>query len=1028
MDQSSCDLIISSFDALRSGNNEKIQEANSLLSELISRPIFNELCTIATTNGDAYVRFLAVISIKRSLTIRKDNISQEEAELIKQFIINYIFREGIERNREFVITLGCSLASKANNGDTSNLLPLFFDLHDQLIQSAVQMIERDGSVALFFITELIDLDIFTPEEFNNCNMPEITHQLILMGLRGNDESGSLLHERAIDLLHVIETSNICVGFLENFPDITQALENEAQFSIYTSQNDVESLKLFSLLSYLAVNDSDAINNSFDFFLKITFQAVRDSQLSIVRREYALLFFIGAFIYQTDIFRNVLDQVVQLTFDILRCKCIEDPETYQPFSEDTFLNTLASEEDITDDVYLILMNITKSMKDSGDIFGFKAAISCLSFISDNANELFEMHSDEICEIIITAINLDNQYVFSEVCILIETLTNFAYESLRPILDGLVSALIKFCKYPEAIICLECFLDKSDRPPASYNEIINALLSLINGQVPFPQDKYYAVIQCITNIIRNIHSTDENLYVALRPFLNQVLQNNSESRLEVYRCFGYCTKIAPRLIIEDIPLLANAMTQDLINRDDPDAYVYIAESVIEIVKIDPETFYPFAPSFFQGFASKISQISNIADQNVENTEENEELFFKVDQFQRTCGQVLNCLSTLFSAYPEELGPQFNFILQTISAFLVSDKPNFIIGSANSIANISPCLVSIGFQPNEIVLSLIDQLKKDRATSDCNELSLQVLFVALQSICYYSGSEIKGNALECIGQFLIDCLSFNIESITVLKEKSIRVDLAGFMMSTLDGFIMGGAYENSDPIKKSMIIESLISILNNSRKRVFQSYGIAALARICFIVKMENNPLPSVIIETLMKLFAYKKGRITDYIKNTYFYSLIFILASHPEVTNDEFINQIKEMALANLNFEADQVIILQKTLSLLLLVLYSMYHVEIEPTLLGKIMENYPDSNDEVIIIYANCIFNMFNGNEQHFHEICNMPKIATLILLAPKWCITRISINTYNYFVGLVKQINEDNLREILEYNQADYLTVNRALH
>ena len=475
-------------------------------------------------------------------------------------------------------------------------------------------------VALNFIMQLIDSELLNNELFATCNMGVICHNLILAGLQSEGDESSLIdHERSIDLLHTIYLVGLCDDFLSSSPDILEILQAEAQYSIYHSPDDKESLALFLYLHTIVHENPDELSDSFDFFQKLSYEAIKNRELSPIRREYALLFMNAAYLSQRDFFRNTLEEVLQIIFDILNCKYLEDPEMFQPCFTDGFLINLSSDPDIRDEIYSIIMDIAKGQRAKEDAIGFGISIECLKYISESAAEVFESCSEEVCQLISDAISFEDQFVFNEVCNLIILLSKYAFESIEPIFNDLTTFLLGSCNYLEAFVCLENVLKFSNKPPASYGEFIGSLVELLNGESQIPQHLIYMVIDCVNSIVRKIESTDVNLYTEFRQVLIEIMENSPDSRSSVYRCFASFSRIAAQAVSEDIEPFANAMIEDLSNcSQDPYLVFAIAESVSEIIEFIPASFYSHASNFFEAFLQLFDYFSKSSFQTIDEDE--------------------------------------------------------------------------------------------------------------------------------------------------------------------------------------------------------------------------------------------------------------------------------------------------------------------------------------------------------------------------------------------------------------------------
>ncbi|OHT17297.1 hypothetical protein TRFO_12428 [Tritrichomonas foetus] len=984
MEQSLSQTILSVFTAIKSGAAAQNNNINEVLEQLFQAPtIIPELVNIASNDADPSNRTLSLMTIQKLISKRNGQFADNEIHLIKSFIIDFIQKETIETNNNYAINIGCTVSS----------LPAFCGFPEFLNCGAalLQTPER-VSLALSFWSQLIDADLINPEFF--ANFIEGVVNIIIAGLQSENSQVRIC---AIHLICVIEIKMLCEHFLEQCPNLLAALQHETQVAVFNEENTDESFRLFELFSFLTSIMPDEFGETMDFYLKFTNDVIKNSNFDPFKREIVLQFFTGIALHQPDVFENEIENVLNATFDILCQKCTSEPEYFQTITADHFISNLAGDPDSTDVVFSILMDITEKVKNSGNLIAFRVAINCLTFISDIAIDSFEGSSEEICQLIEAGLQIRDPYFFSDLCKFITALSQNAFESIAPISNQISIELMKLSQHPDSLTCLYNVFYYSPEPPQNYQQIIQSLLSFMN---PNNAD---AVVPCISAIIHNIKGSDEELYSNLRNALIQLLQQNI-ARSNIFECFAYCTSIAPRLVAEDLPSIMQSMMQDVVSGEDPEAIYKIAQSISDIVKILPIALQPFASHFFQLLAQYVGKWEN--NQLPENINEEE-----AEHIQMSYGQAIICISFLFAAYPTEFQGHFQKILEIIQQFLTSGNVNLIIAAASAIENISPFLISVGINPGIFIDKIIDIINND----DDDDSTIN-LFNALTAILFEHGSQIPPETIARCGDFLTECLQCKV--VSLCSQKFIDNEFQGPLMYTLSGFILGGCFNAYG--SKVPLITVLLSYLDLPKKKLMQSFSMTALARICFVAPQSSFEIANMLIKPVIQMLSQK--RVSDQYKNTYLMTLMYLLTSHPQIITPELVNKIRPLAENSfLNGSSS----LKSTASVVLLILAAKFQCQFDPNIIQSILQVYPSTDDEGVVIYASCIQALYSTNQQIFGEIIG--KIATIVVGAPIWITSKIDPSIMGAFVQIIKAIPENVLVQILNFNQSDLLSIQKRL-
>lgn len=1019
-------LFLQIYEYFRNPNPEQKEQIDSILLELYSNPlIFHSLFNFALNHENPNVRLFSIMVIDKALKSRYSQqqllISPEEAQLIMQLIVEFLQKYKIENQFSNVLQMGCELA---------RIYPIFSDLSPLLIQSFLEMFQNPENllISLMYASILLEFEILTDEILNSNNFAEIFLNLILQGLSftENDTNSFKLRLNAIHLLTQIKLNGcpLFADFIKSSPMLLQALMQTTQISVCQNESPEESLRLFCFLEFIVTLFPEELAETLPEYFTFCYSKIQDVSIQPEIRENILQFFQGCLLSSTnmDFFEENVDQLLEIIFNIVCCKCENDPELFQMNHSDKLLEIIANDPDFVDLVYSVLMDKTIAAQNEGNTVQFKAGLCCLAVIVEDAHDAFSCHNEEVGSIIIAAFETDNPLIYSDVCHLVHLLSQSSFDSILAIFDRIIQYLLKYITHRSSLPCLERLLSDSNQPPSDYSSITQTLLSLINGETAD------TIVQCISNIVKSINHMDEDYYELLKQALVTIIQTYPDARQNVYECFANCTNIAPRIISEDIVGISGFMIQDLSNQPSFDMIDKAALATSEIVRIIPQTFSEQALNFTQIFSMFLEQnIQNVLQDEGEGEDEDD--FGECQQLQETCGNVLVALSDLVSAYTQQLAAHAPPIIETINKFLTSQEPELIIGAAQSITALSPLFTSLGIHPNTLVTAItdvIDDKSRDPDSSAIIAVSIQDLFSAFTAILYHCGTLISDEALLKAGTFITECLDLKVSIILDSQSKSIENDFQISVIQAMEAFILGGAFSNYN--EKTRFLEILMKCVNDSRgKKLMQSNACSTVAEICYIMPEQSNETATILVQSIFtKLSANQKMSIQCRI--SYYRSLMFLLMSHSALFTLEMVANIAQMVIGSYQAEQmgnnDGVLIS----SVLLLIAFAVYHVPISDEVLSSCLSKAPSIDSEYLPIFTHCLLLIYKIKPE-IQNNALLGKLALHAIASSDWCISKIENSEFQFLVDFVKSgaITQEMIFQLMEYNQSIILKIQQKL-
>ena len=979
--------IIAIFNALNSGNQNDMDNAINAYNQLLAMPTIFPVLIQILSNSDPNLRFFSLITMEKAIFLRtrESRMTNNDIQFICNVLNDFILKETLERNCNYAIQIGYKLLQFAGNNEISQ----------QFIQTGINLLQDHNkiNIILIFWSQLIEENIINNELFQN-----ISGQFVKVILAAFESSAPELRLLAIHALAVIEINTEDSEFLIKNDALLQALQKETVTAVFYNESDEEAFRLFEFLSLLASLMPDELGDTMDYYLDFTQKAIANPNISPSKREIVLQFFTGVSYTDPTVFSDVIETIITNVFDILYLKCSLEPELYQAMTADDFLIHLAICPELTEVVYSLLMKITGNKMMSNDMIGFRVSVSCLSYIVETSKEMFCRDSGNICEIINYGLHQDNNFgVFSEICNFVTQLSQFAFDSISSKFD-IIALILRDSQFPASLECLNILLDCSEKPPDNYHQFIQKLLLDINTN-----KNPDAIVSCISSIVKNIRSGDEELYKELRIKLSELHKLNI-SKANIFECFSNCISMAPKAISEDIPTIMEMMMGDINLFNDPDVIIKIAESLSEFVRFFPISIKQYALNFFEHFIAFLNRQKNnegIADLTPEEQSIQ----------QKVCGQILIATSFIFYAYPQELQTAFQLIVEIIHNYFDSQNSALIISACISVQNITPILYNLQINPNTFI-NLILQLIPTMDDSP----SINELFNTLSSILLEYGSDIGGEDLERCGDFFVECLNGSIESIKM--QNLISGEIEGCLMYSLSSFILGGAFQNFN--NKVQLLKELLPYVDCNERRDMQCYTIASLGRICFVSPVSSLEIAKMLIKPI---YDFLQSQILESSKNSLFIALMYILVSQREIFDPNYINAIKLLTLNTFQQSTSQNF--KKTLSIIILILASDYNVVFEYDALSKVLEIFPSPADEGIPIYASCIFKLYQINTQLLTPILGVSSCK--ILCSEKSNIMKIDSNIRAFFIQHAAQLQDDFILQALNFDQSLFIKVKQNM-
>ena len=969
-------LLVRCFEQMRSGVPEAVHAADEQLRSALETPgVVGDLMNIALTHADEAVRYYAIVLLEKSIFRPGASYNAEELAQIRAAVVRLLQQETRDQNLcyAFSIAADCAKEYKESGG------------FGELVQVLGELMKREEKIPLCLAAwdMLVSIDSFTGEMLGS-----VIGALVEVIVKCLQHEERMFRSRAVALLLSIVMSGHANGVFKAFPALLEAVVRCVQIALEQG-DEVEVLKVFEFVSLLMISTEEEIETIYPALYDIVKRVVANSDISPITRQNVLLFCAALSDVNPGVMADDMEGIIDATIQALYVQCKMDPEEFDPTNGDTFLVAIAFVEDWSERLLQKIMEYAKA--NGSDSVALRIALACLSYICEPCAELFEDHIPEITQFIGASMAVDDVFVYSELCKLLQRLSEFVPACLTD-MSALIGSMLDRYKHPDSLPSLDVILTNAVDPIPNEMEVIKRLVSILNS------DNAEEVISCITGVLSNSNTVNEELYGAVRAVLSQLLQTDV-AHTSVFECFSHCFKIAPQTVRADIPLICNAMLADLSKNPDPSALGMIASAVGSLALVLPITMSEFMPKFFDIFATILEQTAEdgegvATDERVNDTMK---------------GNLLRCMASIFSSNPQGFQAKFTPIMTIVTDWLSRDDEFFVSMAVKVLENLNRGLRLIQFSMDEIVgrvVGHIEQIDDENLSED--------LLVLLGAILEENSGAISDATVQRLGAFFVDCLSLRV--VSLCKSNAIDTRFAAPLGYAMTGYILGGSFVRCPDNGK--FVQALVNHALGKRKQM-QSYALTSLARICFVAPANMNEIAPRVLTGAMQMLNRPRG-VTDAVKNSMFAALMYLLSSHRALfTNDQLVLILNgcEQCWAGENAS------LKDTTILVWLMLVTLCDVP-DSGKLANVLRMLPlGVDDEGMPIYTQCLSVIQTRNPELISD--RLVELVPVIFATTKTYTQRIPADQYRQWATVVTQFSQEQLLAALKYNESYMLELQR---
>lgn len=642
-------------------------------------------------------------------------------------------------------------------------------------------------------------------------------------------------------------------------------------------------------------------------------------------------------------------------------------------------------------------------------GIQVGLFLLYSIVESQQEYFSEYIDFIIKYILTYADCDDDYILHYSFCLLSELSDYATAAITSKINSIVAYLTKNIAHPEAPNTLDYVLDRSLHPPDNLPEFLQNLINIC--QQANSEQIVITSISCIASSISSSFHPCEEIYGMICPILNQALQvNNNEMQKVAIRCFGNLSLIAPRSSSTEIEKLSTILMQILTAPAENSDLMLVSEAVICLRKICqnlPISFLPFFDGFVQVCMALLTNVYPIKQGETEGEKEND--YFQ-DEFYIINEQLLLCVATFISSYPQKM---LQFAEPFYQLLVTAQKnDNLTIPFCKSIKIAARGFKAIGTSCFPIFTPILNQLR----SSENIDMMIEI-HNTLTSLIIYCGDQIDAKIASTIclhltngigGQYLPGYLMFEISP-------SIHIRLIPPIFKCLIQFIdlMG---PNIKPFSKD-IINAVEQYLTNPCKSVC---GLAAevYAKLGSSVDDGDN-LNKIAGHFIFENMKLKRTEMQESISRSLRYLLFF--NTELFVSNSQlFISYAENLMKIVLTKEIDSEILKHSIIAFwcsLVMLLQLTPGEEIISMVIEALPPPPSDENIPTIALFAS--YAMKNFPSVAIQE--KLPFIAAATIASEQSIILKIRQNVIGEMIQILSMTPQDNLGQLVYFNEGKLL-------
>jgi hypothetical protein len=966
------EILVRCYSVLRAGHPQFVPEASATLENLYADPSIPPfLASVAEQNPHEILRRYALVGLARVLNSFIPNYSNEQLAWTRTTLAGLLQRETFDDNLNYLLDFSCDLAHNLRKRGG------FPELIEFLLEALSS--ESRLSLAASGWANAIESGAVPGEQLLP-SLPLIVQCILSLFLSLN----SIDRVRAIELLNALLEAGLPI--LTECPALLDSIQECLSLSV-ASENELENVRLVALVGSILESDFEAYCECFLPFMREVIVAatvppnIRDS------------WFAGflEFAKHPEVLEESFDEILLAALACLYAECELEPDVFQPVMIDNFLAVFGGVPDLD---RVLLTRLLEYCQGAQDATSFRIGLACLGFVASSGTDVIEDYQDELNELFAVAVASTDVFIYGEFCELVKVLAGMAPGALESSFEAIVALLIERFEHPDSLLALESVLMDVDRALADPAATIERLTGILR------EDNAEIVIGCIASGISHLTAANEDLYGFVRGVLHHIMPTGI-ARPQIYRCFGDCVTLAPRLLRGDLAGLMEMMAADLESEVPPGFVSCVAPAFGSLVSRFPLTLEPFAPAFFEFFGSQLG--------------DPEDESFTGDEFEAgpvgTRGEALRCCARIFAAWPEQLVDKLEPLLARLHQWLKS-KFNECAGyAADALESISAGFRRIQFHPWAVLEVIIARIRVIEVTPQY----LNVIGLLLTD----NGRQLEVEQIAALNGFFVEALKFEIPSI-LADERSIGQQFEGPLYFAIQAYVVGGAFQTCE--MSNELVAILVSDSQNTRNRRKQSLAVMVLARICFVVPDQSFEIAVSLVAIAFENLSRPK-RCTESITNSYYASIMHLLMFHRQAFSGEQLLILKGGCEHGIESQSEA---WRDTSLVVWFMLVALCELPAELDQMTQVITALPPPiGDEGMPHFSCALAALLARNPELVRD--RLAAMAAAIVASPAVFTDRIPPEEFGAWCEILRQTDADTLLSLVGFDESHLQTIQSRL-
>lgn len=990
--------ILEQFDNYYSGDKERSEIAGTFLLEAVKHPqfIISYINIMKSDQKTSYKRLAAVL-LRRLifLYINSNDYSIDELNMIYQELI-IIFQNDPNSVIKCSVCDIISLLSLDENGD--NIYNFFIPVLNDYLAKNIYL------DSVFYAYSEIFLQF---DDEKKCELADFLFDYCLAAL----ENGNIQTRiNALTLLNKF-VPRIDEPLTEKFntcSDLAITINNMTSKLLAPDSDPNEANTFFNLVSDIIFSSCQCFENYHVKYAEFLGSSIIDENIDQLVRKSSLIALESLFEVSIDSLDEIIVDIMNnvILFSVELCRDGPDSDDIDVFTQ---LFDQILEEKEQDEIFDMFYPIIEEFLKSEESYTVKVGFELFCDVITKCYDVVPSIKEEIISFMVYGLGLDesqNSFVIASVCKCIVSLCNAIPEDMHDTIDILVNNLVPKLYFLPVANALKTVISVSTEPPANANEILKHLLESVLGSTKEYQE---CLIEIINGIIENVKSLEEGFYEEYKVVLIPLLEGDSMQKGSAINGFKSLATLAPQSFLNDFKQLLSLFVGFSAENDwqlNTAVCDFIAETCTSYSNTQSEYVSELVP-----LICDIRNLPMIDTENDEEEDDDEKENLLYNQYNEMKSIALNTLATLFSYLPELM--QVN--LEQISKFCFSDLDS-AIDSVRNTACASLLLMAKGYEkinadPSPIISALLQ-------AASCNEVEfLSVLWDYIYYILLIFGRDLILKHIDSINTLLNNIFCRNKK---VYIEKGNANEINSILQKPVFN-VLGLLIKELNMDFQGMIdnyMESLYIFLKS--KNIIRVRAALAIAQIALYIPNHNSELQA----ALEIAFDSLKRNGSEY--KTYalrIISLTIQIDANGMLQYFEEINGYVSSIIQRIVLEEKENLDLVKVAVCLYLAMHVKYGLQV--TQVSFLNEIEFENNSEELIMVSEFVAYC----HQNYPEaiIPYITKISINVLTSDYNILREIPRSILELFANSIRQVNPENLREMICYQESYYEKIQKNI-